>query len=126
MALKRTVPDRRTVLKSLCAAACLPRAFAQAPEPDAGPLLWVAARGQARVYLFPFGEAKDDSWFNKKIRDAIDASSELWLELGAPPTPARLDALYQELGHQAGRTFIDTLAADIRPRALRYMKELQI
>ena len=85
------------------------------------------SKGSGCVYLLPFGEAKDRSWYTTKVREAFDASAELWLELGAPPTQDRVNALYKELGHESGgRTFFDALDPATRARALRYMKALGI
>jgi uncharacterized protein len=104
----------------------LPGAFAAEAGPAKGPLLWVATSAAASVYLFPFGEAKDGSWFTERVRRAFASSAELWLELGPPPPKDRINTLYEELGHDSARTFFDALAPPVRARALQYMSELGI
>ena len=73
------------------------------------PLLHVAKRGHSRVYLFGFGEAKDDSWLTPSIRRAFESSSDLWLEVGQAPSPAPDAAKQREqLTHDpAGRSFFE-------------------
>jgi len=91
-----------------------------------GPILWLVSRGPGHVYLFPFGEARDRSWYTHKVQRALHSSSELWLELGAPPPPERLKAIYRTLGRESGRTFLEALDERTRSRALKYMQELAI
>jgi len=118
---------RRTVCWSIAATiSLLPSAFSQDTGRASGPLLWVATRGKASVYLFPFGEAKDDSWFSARVKRAFSSSSELWMELGPPPPKEKIDALYQELGRDPARTVFDALTPPVRVRALQYVKELEI
>ena len=72
--------------------------------------------------MFPIAEAKDRSWYTPKVRERFHASSELWLELGAPPTQERLNALYKELRHESsGRTFFSALDSKTKKHALGYM-----
>jgi uncharacterized protein YbaP (TraB family) len=117
---------RRTVCCSLAAMAGLPRAFADQTTRTAEPLLWLATRGKGSVYLFPFGEAKDSSWFTQRGKDAFESSSDLWLEVGPPPPKDRLDTLYKELGRESGRTLFEVLEPSVRARAFQYVKELDI
>ena len=99
---------------------------AEAEPAPPGPLLWLATRGQARVYLFPFGEAKDVSWFTSAVQRAFEASSQLWVELGKPLTPQRRAELSKELGEDHSRSFFDALELPVKARALMYMQELNI
>jgi hypothetical protein len=124
--MRHVLATRRTVCGALAASVGFPRAFAEEVTRCAAPLLWLATRGTGSVYLFPFGEAKDDSWFTQRVKDAFASSSELWLELGSPLAKDRVDALYQELGHVSGRPLLDALNPRVRARALHYMKELGI
>jgi uncharacterized protein YbaP (TraB family) len=117
---------RRNVSFSLAAAVGFPGAFAHESVRRTGPLLWVATKAKASVYLFPFGEAKDGSWFTDRVKDAFASSSELWLELGPPPPKDRVDALYENLGHDSARTLFEALTPPVRARALQYMSELGI
>ena len=56
------------------------------PEPTGadGPNFWVVKRGEARVFILGFGEARDTSWLTPSIRQAFEASSELRLETDRP------------------------------------------
>jgi uncharacterized protein len=89
-------------------------------------LLWLAFRNKARVYLFPFGEAKDASWLTPTVEHAFESSSQLWIELGKPLPPERLAVLYKELGEDPSRPFLDALEPSVSARATRYMQELNI
>ncbi len=91
-----------------------------------GPLLWRAARGRAAVFVFPFGEAKDDSWLTDSVTRAFGESSQLWVELGRPLAPQRQAELYAELGHDDSRSFFDALEPAVRARAQHYMRDLDI
>jgi uncharacterized protein YbaP (TraB family) len=117
---------RRTVCCALAAVGSLQRAFADQTTRTAGPRLWLATRGSGSVYLFAFGEAKDSSWFTQRCKDAFASSADLWLEVGPPPPNDRLDTLYEELGHESGRTLFDVLDPSVRARTFQYMQELNI
>lgn len=100
-----------------------------------GPLFWLITRGQSRVYLLGFGDARDESWLSPTIRKAFARSSELWLEVGHDEggggrdsvAKARDDAVYEQLSHQPpGRTLFDDLASDVRRRLLSYMVDLGV
>src|SRR3954471_11087012 len=52
-----------------------------AGAPGAEPLLYLATRGRARVFILGFGDAQDDSWMTTRVRRALEASSELCLEV---------------------------------------------
>jgi len=98
------------------------------------PRLWVARNGDARVYIFGFGEAKDTSWLTPAIRRAFDQSSELWLETAGPAspstqTPAERQAAAERmtrLAHESGRTFFDVLEPSVRRRTSTWLAELGI
>jgi uncharacterized protein len=98
-----------------------------------GPEFWRIARGDARVFLFGFGDAKDRSWFLPSIQHAFQESSELWLEVGvasgldgdAAAKQAAADRL-DKLGHESGRTLFDALEPSVRERLFAYMAELNI
>ena len=124
--MKQIRLTRLDLCGSLAATVCLRTAFALDPKRGTGPLLWVATRGKATVYLFPFGEAKDESWFSARVKSAFASSSELWLELGPPPPKGEIDALYEELGHDPTQSMFDALTPPVRARALQYMSELDI
>ena len=63
----------------------VPTAKAEVPGPS--PQLWLATDGDARVYIFGFGEAKDTSSAHPSVRRAFEQSSELWLETAGPGAP---------------------------------------
>jgi uncharacterized protein len=99
-----------------------------------GPQLMLARKGDARVFIFGFGEAKDTSWLTPKIRNAFEQSTELWLET-APrnasesETPAERQASAERiyrLSHETGRTLFDALKPAVRQRTLAYVAELEI
>lgn len=118
--------SRREVCLALGAAiACGPVKSASAARTGV-PLLWVARRGNSSVHLFPFGEARDGSWFDQRVREAFDSSSALWLELGAPLSAAQQKALHEELGYSREETLFDLLYPEVRARALDIMRELNI
>ena len=101
---------------------------ASASQRDAGPHFFSISRGNGRVFLLGFGEAKDDSWLTPQISRAFDKSSSLWLEVGhGDSSPgAETRNRIEELSHEKGRTFFDVLKPQVRERTLRYMSELGI
>jgi uncharacterized protein len=92
-----------------------------------GPQFWVATRGEARVFIFGFGEARDTSWFTAPIRRAFEQSSQVWLETGGAGTHDSATAARMErLSHESGRTLFEALEPPVRERTLAYMAELGI
>jgi uncharacterized protein len=90
--------------------------------------LRVFERGQGRVFILGFGEAKDESWATPQVRRAFEASSDLWLEVshdpGSEPDAA---AKREQLTHDpAGRSFFDVLDPEVRGRAIEYCAQLGI
>ena len=123
---------RATLVTLLC---CLAMAEASPGQPvgPVGPKLWVVANGGARVYVFGFGESRDTSWLTKPVRQAFDASSQLWLENARGPQTdldqeSRQAAAerMERLGHLTGRTLLDVLEPAVRERTLAYLAELSI
>ena len=95
------------------------------------PPFWVATRGEARVFILGFGESRDTSWLTPAVRNALDQSSELWLETGAPETgdsAARQAASTRmaRLAHDSTRSLFDALEPPVRKRTLAYLAELGI
>ena len=106
----------------------LARHASAARNVPAGTPLQVLRRGDAKVFLFGFGEAKDESWATPELRGAFEASSELWLEVshdpGLEPDSA---AKREQLTHDAnGRSFFDVLDPEVRARAKAYCAQLGI
>jgi hypothetical protein len=99
---------------------------AGAAMPVRGPLFWLAKRGNARAYLLGFSEAKDRAWFTPTIREAFEASSELWTEIGPPSPQASPAQLFDKYGRSTDRNFFDALEPPVRDRALAYVAELGI
>jgi uncharacterized protein YbaP (TraB family) len=124
MGLPKTT--RRAFCAGLGVTTALMHPAMSAEQGTRGPLLWLVSKGRARVYLFPFGEARDDSWLTPTVRQAFEESTQLWIELGKPLSPERQAELYRELGQDSTRSFFDALEPDVKARALRYMDELQI
>jgi uncharacterized protein YbaP (TraB family) len=59
----------------------------RAVEPAPSPPLWLIERNgpnEAKVFMFPIGDAKDRSWFTPKIESVFSASSEIWFESPHP------------------------------------------
>lgn len=116
---------------ALSAMALLPLAFdSRLSRADArkGPHFYSIGRGNGRVFLLGFGEARDDSWFSSSLQKALDESSSLWLETGHQGADdSQTKAKIERLGHQEnGRTFFDELEPKVRARTATYMAELGI
>jgi uncharacterized protein YbaP (TraB family) len=90
--------------------------------------LQVLTRGRARIFLFGFGDAKDDSWATPELRHAFEASSALWLEVSHDPgsDPDAASKREQLARHADGRTFFDVLEPAVRARAKEYCARLGI
>lgn len=124
---------RREFNWALCSLVLAPYAVPSF-SPSRGPLFWLATRGNARVYLFSFGDAQDKSWFTPVIQRAFRDSSELWLEVGSAEAAGSTDAttkrvnadLMHQLEHESGRTFFDALQPAVRSRLSTYMETFDI
>jgi uncharacterized protein YbaP (TraB family) len=117
--------QRREVALALCSLAVMPSLIA-AKGAARGPLLWLAKRGNARIYLLGVAEAKDRSWLTPTIQTAFEQSSTLWEEIAPPPSLEHVNQLYEQHGFDSQRTFFDALDPSVRGRAERYMTELSI
>ena len=122
---------RRREFIVLAGCASLSAGAVGAPESSRGPIFWSMRRGNSRVFLFGFGEAKDDSWLTPRIRQAFDSSMEVWLETAPPeaPPPGQSPGPpkeFETLGREQGRTFFDALEPQVRDRASAYVTELGI
>jgi uncharacterized protein YbaP (TraB family) len=93
---------------------------------EKGPLLWALRGGDSTVYLFPFGDVENDSWFDQRIKAALAQSSELWLEIGQPLTEEQRKPLLESLGRLDDRTLFSVLTPRVRNRAVLYARELEI
>src|SRR5262245_17645535 len=88
--------------------------------PPSGPLVWIAERGEARVYIFGFGEARDRSWLSPTIERVLKESDEVWFETpqgnALPPSAAVL----QEIGYDTTRPLSSSLdpALYVRTKAM--------
>jgi uncharacterized protein YbaP (TraB family) len=101
--------------------------------PPPGPSFWMVRRGEARVFILGFGEARDTSWLTPTIRQAFEASSQVWLETrrssepDLDPSAKRATAERMEkLGRESGRTLFDALEPSARQRSAAYLAELGI
>jgi len=98
-----------------------------------GPSFWIVRRGEARVFLLGFGEARDTSWLTPPIRQAFEASSQVWLETRRTSEPG-VDSSAQraaaermdKLGRESGRTLFEALEPSARQRTSAYLAELGI
>jgi uncharacterized protein YbaP (TraB family) len=98
-----------------------------------GPGFWMVRRGEARVFLLGFGEARDTSWLTPTIREAFEGSTQVWLETGRSgepeldPDARRATAeRMEQLGRESGRTLFEALEPSARARTLAYLAELGI
>jgi uncharacterized protein YbaP (TraB family) len=98
-----------------------------------GPNFYMVQRGEARVFILGFGEARDTSWLTPSIRAGFDASSQVWLETRMSSEPdvdpgAKRAAAerMEKLGHESGRTLFDALEPSARMRTAAYLAELGI
>ena len=98
-----------------------------------GPSFWMVRRGEARVFILGFGEARDTSWLTPTIREAFEASSQVWLETrrssepDLDPSAKRAAAeRVEKLGRESGRTLFDALEPSARKRTSAYLAELGI
>ena len=120
----------RVILLAALASLGLVGPAAHAPP---GPSFWVVRRGEARVFLLGFGEARDSSWLTPTIREAFEASSQVWLETRRSSEPdldpgaqrAAAERM-EKLGRESGRTLFDALEPSARKRTLAYLAELGI
>jgi len=103
------------------------RAHAALHVSDGAPLQ-VLMRGRAQVFIFGFGDAKDDSWATPELRRAFKASSVLWLEVSHDPgsEPDAASRREQLARNTDGRTFFDVLEPAVRARAKEYCARLGI
>ena len=124
---------RRQLLGALAVAGLAACAGRRVTAPRTrGPLLWLAERGTARVFVLGVAEAKNHSWQSAPIERAFAESGHLWLETAPPPAPGdseamrKQEALVAQLGYRTGRGFYDTLEPAVRDRARAYVVELAI
>jgi uncharacterized protein YbaP (TraB family) len=107
---------RRSFTLGVAGLALAPATPAAAPTVD--PLLRVAERGPASVYIMGFAQARDRSWLTPKIARAADESRELWVEVApfdpaAPPSP-----VIAERGYDRGRDLFEVLPPTLAERLL--------
>jgi uncharacterized protein YbaP (TraB family) len=86
---------RLLILACLCCAV-IPVGRALAKGTGSGPILWVVQRGGAKVYIFGFSDAKDQSWFTPTVERAFDQSRELWIETPPPGQPEEAPPLVRK------------------------------
>ena len=95
-----------------------------AAEPAAGAPFWRMRRGNAQVTLFGFGDARDMSWFSAALRQAFEASDELWLETAPPSTQAPPDfARVNRFSNLEGRTLFEVLEPHLEEPVRRRLVE---
>jgi uncharacterized protein len=113
---------RLLILACLCSAV-IPLGQALAKEAGSGPILWVVQRGAAKVYIFGFSDAKDQSWFTPAVKSAFAESRELWIEEPLPGEPEETPPPSpQELGYDAQRSLFEVLGPQLTARTLAAAK----
>ena len=113
---------RLLILACLCYAA-IPVGLALANEAVSGPILWVVEQGGAKVYIFGFSDAKDQSWFTPPVKHAFDESRELWIETPPPGQPEEVPPPSpRELGFEAPRNLFEVLGPQLTARTLAAAK----
>ena len=120
---------RSTLLAALASVGLVGATVPAAP----GPNFWMVRRGEARVFILGFGEARDTSWLTPTIREAFEGSSQVWLETrrasepDSDPRAARAAAERMEkLGRESGRTLFYALEPSARKRTSAYLADLGI
>jgi uncharacterized protein len=88
-----------------------------------GPLMWLASRKDANVYIFGVGGSPDRKWFNHSIESAVNASKEVWGE--SPVGPVNIsNEFIQQLGTRAQGSLFDDLSAQQTQRVLNLVAKL--
>lgn len=108
------IATRREFSGGLAALGLAPAARAQ----TVNPLLRVAERGRARVYIMGFAQAKDRRWLTPKIATAADQSRELWVEVAPFDAGGPMSPVIAERGYDRGRDLFQVLPPDVSARLL--------
>jgi uncharacterized protein YbaP (TraB family) len=91
----------------------------------AGPPLYVAQRGGAKVSIFGGFLATDRTWLTPTIEAAVNESRELWQE--DPPTPPAFDpAVMDALSRRTEGTLFDDITTGQADRVLRIAQTVGI
>ena len=97
-----------------------------ATPPTPHPILWLAQRGAAKVWIFGAADTRDQSWLTPHIRQAFDESQEVWFEAPKPDPTTKAasmekeaDALEQKLGYDQQRSLFDDLGSTLSARLLQ-------
>ena len=107
---------------------CLPYAVTPVGQASAqtsrrAPILWVVERGGAKVYIFGFSDAQDQSWFTPTVERAFHESRELWVETPPPGQPAETPPpTPEELGNETTRSLFEVLGPQLTDRTLAAAK----
>lgn len=72
-------------------------------RPASGPLIWVVERGDSRVYILGFGEARDRSWLSPTIERVLAESDEVWFETPQGNSQPPSAAVLQEIGYDTSK-----------------------
>jgi uncharacterized protein len=94
-----------------------------AAKPPHSPLIWVATRKEAKVYIFGVGDSPDRRWLSNSIESAVNESKEIWSE--APVGPVTVsNEFVQKLGTRSQGSLFDDLSADQTRRLLNLAAKL--
>lgn len=90
---------------------------------DRGPLMWLASRTDAKVYIFGVGDSPDRKWLSQSIESAVNESKEIWKE--APVGPITVSNEWVEkLGTRAQGTLFEDLSPQQSQRVLDFAAKL--
>jgi uncharacterized protein YbaP (TraB family) len=114
------IATRRGFSAGMAALALAPAASAQ----TVNPLLRVAERGRARVYIMGFAQAKDRSWLTPKIARAADQSRELWVEVAPFDPNGPTSPVITERGYDRSRDLFEVLPPETSARLLALIPKI--
>jgi uncharacterized protein len=90
-----------------------------------GPVMWLANRKDAQVYIFGVGDSPDRKWLSQSIESAVTESQEVWGE--APVGPVTVsNEFVQKLGTRAQGSLFDDLSPEQSQRVLDFAAKLGV
>jgi uncharacterized protein len=93
--------------------------------PVNGPIMWLATRQGAKVYIFGVGASPDRKWLSPSIKSAVEESKEVWGE--SPVGPVNISKEYMlKLGTRTQGTLFDDLSAEQSRRVLTVAAKLGV
>jgi uncharacterized protein len=99
----------RSILLAPCIALVV--AASAGALPQRAPLMYLANRKDAKVYIFGVGGSSDRKWLSKSIESAVNASKEVWGE--SPVGPVNIsNEFIERLGTRSQGNLFDDLSPD--------------